>query len=169
MKQLDNNGFTLAEFVAVILIIGAVTYHFFIRDNTPQEPVTEVAETSQVTQTQQQSTTDIASQVTTLTPVNGYSVQGKATRQYDFPRFDFSITAALLNNFETTYYEAWLVSPNGARKNMGRLTKTSGQYRLSVTVNEDLRQYTNVVITVDGDAETVEGKSLPHDVMRGSF
>lgn len=165
-----ESGFSALELLFVVFVAGILVYHFVLRGD--ESPKTATNEPTQVVSEADDTSNDTASEkeTTRLTPVNGYEGLGSASRSYTPVKgFTVSLSAALPGNFESTYYEGWLVDSSGARRSLGRMTRQSGQYRASYSSTENLLHYNTILITVDGDATTVEGKSLPHDVMTGSF
>ena len=171
MKIKQNaNGFLTLEGFFILFLIGGAVYYFFLRDDTAM-----IAETTpEVVVTSQESTTSEAISnmplIVSLQPVNGYSGSGRVSRTFEFGKpFILSISAGLPNNFETTFYEAWLENSAGQRMYLGKMTKSGATFKLDFETRENLTTFSNIIISVDGDATTVEGRSLPHDVMRGSF
>jgi len=155
----------------LIIFIVAVAYGayvLFFRDSAGQN--TEAAQASVIDDTESsRSQSDESHQrVVSLKPVNGYDARGKATITTDeFGTFEIQLSLALPAEFETTYYEAYLKGDREVK--LGKLSREGGLYKISYSSDEQLDVFDRIVVIVDGDAQTIEGKTLPHDVMIGQL
>ena len=87
---------------------------------------------------------------TALAGVNGYEANGVAKSEwYDGRIYEHSVDLNIEPAPEGSYYEGWLVQ-EGQLISTGRLEQTSGsKHRLLFTVKRDLRDMTDVVITLE--------------------
>ncbi len=103
-----------------------------------------------------------------FTTVNGYDTsRGKAVITEDkFGYFTISIAATMPSEFPGTYYEAKIIGAGMTTDvNLGKMSKMGGSFTAQYVSARVIDDYYQVVISVDGEAATVEGKTLPHDVM----
>lgn len=118
----------------------------------------------------EESSSSVSTQQTivSLMPVNGYDANGKLVISKDkFGHYELKLSLAMPAEFKGTYYEAYLV---GSRTiSLGKLERKNGLYKLDYVLNEPISQFKMIKIIVDGDAATVEGKTLPHDVIIGEI
>ncbi len=100
--------------------------------------------------------------------VNGYDTsRGKAVISEDeFGYFTISIAVVMPSEFPGTYYEAKLTGANTTPDvNLGKMSKVGGSFTAQYVSAQPIGNYHQVIISVDGEAATVEGKTLPHGVM----
>jgi len=166
-----QRGATLFWLIVIVVIVvwGMIT--LFNRINNTSPVVTEQA--SEVATAESNSTTPQSATTTkSFTPVNGYNTsRGKAVITEDkFGTFDISIAVVMPSEFPSTYYFAKLIGSTGnSDVFLGKLSKTGGTFTSQYSSTKTIDAYSGVVIWVDGEAETVEGKKLPHDVMKLDF
>lgn len=165
----DSNGATT---ILVIIFVIALIYGGYVlfikKDSVSEEASTQESSLNETAQPNKVQEIDNHQRVISLQPVNGYSARGKVTINEDkFGQFDMQLSVALPSEFETTYYEAHLEGSKNI--NLGILTREGGTYKLDYNSNESIDVFDSIVIIVDGGAATVEGKTLPHDVMIGEL
>lgn len=156
--------------ILVLIFVAALIYGGYVLF-IKKDPDSMGAQESSINEPEMQSESaeDTShTRVISLQPVNDYSARGKITINEDkFGQFNMQLSAALPSEFETTYYEAQLKGKKNV--NLGRLIRDNGTYKLDYSSNESIGAFDSIVITVDGEAATVEGKTLPHDVMIGEL
>lgn len=163
----DSRGAMSILLIIFVIALSYGVYALFFKEDSPQDMNTPVT-TSETSDNVETVADDSHQKIISLQSVNGYSAQGKAVINEDkFGMFSLQLSLALPSEFETTFYGAQL---RGNRTiNLGKLSRVGGLYKLEYTSNETLSVFNSIVIIVDGDATTVEGKTLPHDVMVGEL
>jgi len=143
----------------IVLIIGAVGFLYWVSQKEAPAP----EEGSQV---------EIGGQnieSAELTAVGDYEGVGVAARTWDGTTFAHSINADIDAPAEGTFYEGWLVRPNPFEiVSTGKLTPNVVGYGLSFTIDRDMREYTNVVLTEETEANGLDGVPEAH-VLEGAF
>lgn len=164
----DSKGAVSILLVIFVVALSYGVYVVFFKQDDAQNLSTS-ASISEISENNEIAVENDGSQrIISLNPVNGYEARGKAVIDEDrFGMFSLQLSLALPSEFETTFYEAYL--KGNKTVNLGRLNRVDGLYKLDYTSNEALATFDSVVIVVDGDATTVEGKTLPHDVMLGEL
>jgi hypothetical protein len=105
-----------------------------------------------------------------LAPVGNYTGVGNASRIYEGGHFLHMATASIEDPPEGKFYEGWLVKqdPELAFISTGKMVKNGNTYYLEFTDEEDLRDYNEVVITEETEANGLDGNPETH-VLEGSF
>lgn len=164
--RVKHNQKGLIHFLALLLVVFFIWLFFNLQPSSEPATTTE-PETTPVTDTN----IDISDDnkiITSLRPLVGaIPGSGKAIKEKINGRTLISISAALPNPFESTYYEAWLEGPDTIP--LGRMKKVAGSYKAEYDSLKDLSKYKTIRISVDGPATTIEGMAPPFDVMSGSF
>ena len=107
---------------------------------------------------------------TSLRDVSGGEASGLATRKHEDGRFTHTILAALPDLQAGTFYEGWLVRGSEGDENFsvlstGKLRVSKGGYLLEFSSDQDLRDHSQVVVTVE---RIDDGKPETH-ILEGNF
>jgi len=156
----QQRGATLFWLIVIVAVIvwGMTMFTSKLTTDSSNEEIT--------TEVQSSSPDNVI--VKSFTTVNGYDTsRGKAVITEDkFGNFDVSVAAVMPSEFPGTYYQSKIVGGGGeADVILGKMTKTGGSFVSKYVFTKSIDSYSRIVIWVDGEAETVEGKTIPHDIM----
>jgi rhodanese-related sulfurtransferase len=99
--------------------------------------------------------------------VGKYSGSALATRSFLDGKFSHSVEAELADPASGKFYEGWLVRGTSFFST-GKMTKEEGKYFLNYESNKDSRDYKEIVITEETEANGLDGKPEAH-VLEGEF
>ncbi len=99
--------------------------------------------------------------------VESYSGSGLATSSFLNGKFVHTVEADLAEPAAGKFYEGWLVK-RSSFFSTGKLEKKNGKYVLEYVSDEDNRDYTQVVITEETQANGLDGQPETH-VLEGEF
>lgn len=113
---------------------------------------------------------DVVTEEAELSAVSGQEGSGIATREYDGLAFIHTVTAFLDNAPAGKFYEGWLVKKDSEPLffSTGELEPQGGGYGLVYSVNEDKSDYTEIVVTLESEANGLDGIPEVH-VLEGEF
>jgi len=105
-----------------------------------------------------------------FTTMNGYDTsRGKVVITNDkFRNSTIVISAVMPSELSGTYYRAKITGTDITSDiSLGKLSKSNGfgSYTVGHELTKSISEYSQIIISLDGAAETVEGKTLPHNVM----
>jgi hypothetical protein len=105
-----------------------------------------------------------------LTPVGDFKGVGNASRVYEGGHFLHTASASINNPPGGKFYEGWLVKQDPKLEffSTGRMVKKGNTYYLEFTVDTDLRDYNQVVITQESQSNGLDGVPEIH-ILEGSF
>lgn len=171
MTELGDNSRGAISLLLIILMVAIIygAYVIFFKKDAPSETrETNITVVDDSNDSAKSANDGSHQKIISLKPVNDYDARGKLIINTDkFGAINLDLALVLPDAFETTYYEAHL---EGAKTlNLGKLTRINGVYKLDYGLGSSIDDYDSIVIIVDGDATTVEGKTLPHDVMQGQL
>lgn len=157
-------------FVWLILIGVVVIWGMSWLASQHQDAITDTI--TPVASIEQSASEDIQEAITkSFVSVNGYNAGGKAViTEDDFGYFSMRASLTLPSEFpRTNYYAVIKGAGNNPDTQIGKLSKTGGVFSFEFDSPKPINYYSKVVIYVDGDAATVEGKTLPHNVVEMDF
>ena len=106
-----------------------------------------------------------------LVAVEDFTGLGTAYRNFNETGFNHSVDVQLDAPEEGRFYEGWLVKqdPEPIFFSTGKLEMgEDGNYHLTYQTDEDVSDYPEVVITMETEADGLDGKPETH-VLEGSF
>lgn len=141
----------------IVLVIGALGFVYWVS----QREAPEVGQQIEIGGTNIESAE--------LTAVGDYTGVGVAARTWDGTTYAHSVNADLDPPAQGKFYEGWLVRPDPFEiLSTGRLEPNAIGYGLSFTIDRDMREYTNVVVTEETEANGLDGIPEAH-VLEGAF
>ena len=154
--------------VAVVFGIGVV--YFILQGQTDKEKeTTALVVQEEVADLVPGDIVDLSENIV-LNPVGDYTGVGNASRIYEGGRFFHTATANIGDPPEGKFYEGWLVKqdPELAYISTGKMVKNGDTYYLEFMAETDAREYNEVVITEETEANGLDGNPEIH-VLEGSF
>ena len=154
--------------VAVVFGIGVVYFLLQGGSDTESEVITSVVQ-EEVADVVPGDVVEMGEQIV-LTPVGNYQGIGNASRVYEGGHFLHMASANIEDPPEGKFYEGWLVKqdPELAFISTGKMIKNGNSYYLEFTAESDIRDYNEVVITEETEANGLDGNPEIH-VLEGSF
>lgn len=166
----DERGSIFWMLVFVIVVVGGL---YAISQRTNLFGVSNVETSNETSSALEEVGTEDNSEgsaTRSFTAVNEYDTsRGKIVISNDkFRNSTITISAVMPSEFPGTYYKAEIVGTDVVSDiSLGKLSKTdgSGSFTVERKLNRPIGDYSQIIISVDGEAATVEGKTLPHNVM----
>lgn len=151
--------------IGVVVLAGLVAVVYFFSHRS-KETITQLPEPTTEERIEETFKVEIPDDVdkAELTDVTGGTSSGIATRKYENGVYTHTVLADLPDSTSGEFYEGWLVMGDKFFST-GRMRVAKGGYLLEYTSKTDYSDYNEVVITLEGTADTTPEKH----VLEGNF
>jgi hypothetical protein len=157
----ENNSVGMGASIALLIIVIVGAIFLIMNDATRSDSAIEDKNANS------QGGPSRNSNSTTLMSVGDFSGSGLATKSFVDGMFNHTVSAFIPDPPKGKFYEGWLVKSNEFIST-GKMTKGGDAYIINVTKKQDLTAYTQIVITVETDADGLDNKPETH-VLEGNF
>ena len=149
-RRRQRGALAVQLMILTLTLIGGAVY--FVNSNSKPEPQAPAPAAAAVTAAAMQPKANL-DQTLELRDVNGGATQARFTRKIVDDSSSFSVIGELPKSEKSFYYEVWAVEPDPYRfMSLGPMVeRTDGKYGLVFESGDDLRGFTDIIITNERD------------------